>query len=178
MSGNSGRRLFRRSRFIPEEDELLKRLVAQYGTKDWHRIQEVLPDRNVRQCRDRWNHYLAHESDEPAPPGMNEAPITESRTSLGRQGSPIFPGIQRLSAAELEGFDTVASGKTDGDAQSSSTPMDRDAADGAETRQLTFSDGFGTQEQLQTGLESEEELSLDQLLSRRLARDNALLWLG
>jgi hypothetical protein len=48
-----------RSRFRQHEDELLQHLVFQHGTHAWRKIAKHLPGRNVRQCRDRWNHYLA-----------------------------------------------------------------------------------------------------------------------
>jgi hypothetical protein len=53
MSRNSRRRSARRSRFIPEEDELLRRLVDRFGSHNWRCIKEFFPDRNIRQCRDR-----------------------------------------------------------------------------------------------------------------------------
>jgi hypothetical protein len=48
-----------RSRFRPQEDELLRLLVSQSETRCWTKIASQLPGRNVRQCRDRWNHYLS-----------------------------------------------------------------------------------------------------------------------
>jgi hypothetical protein len=49
----------RREKFFPEEDERLKFLVEIYGTHSWDVIAAGLPGRNVRQCRDRWKHYLS-----------------------------------------------------------------------------------------------------------------------
>jgi hypothetical protein len=48
-----------RSRFRPDEDTLLRALVSTYGINSWTEIAQHLPGRNVRQCRDRWFHYLA-----------------------------------------------------------------------------------------------------------------------
>jgi hypothetical protein len=48
-----------RSRFRPHEDDLLRVLVSQSETLCWAEIASQLPGRNVRQCRDRWNHYLS-----------------------------------------------------------------------------------------------------------------------
>jgi hypothetical protein len=47
-----------RSRFLPDEDALLRTLVSTYGTHSWEEIAKRIPGRNVRQCRDRWFHYL------------------------------------------------------------------------------------------------------------------------
>lgn len=59
----------RRMKFLPEEDEKLKELVEKYG-KSWHEISNEMPGRNVRQCRERWKHYLS--SDRAKSPWTNE----------------------------------------------------------------------------------------------------------
>jgi hypothetical protein len=48
----------RRTRFKPDEDRALTELVYRHGVQNWHRIASLMPRRNARQCRDRWNHYL------------------------------------------------------------------------------------------------------------------------
>lgn len=48
-----------RSSFSQEEDDELRRLVGIYGTKKWSMIAEQMPGRSVRQCRERWSHYLS-----------------------------------------------------------------------------------------------------------------------
>jgi hypothetical protein len=48
-----------RCRFSPEEDDLLRTLVAQLGTQDWTAISRHFLRRSPRQCRDRWKHYLS-----------------------------------------------------------------------------------------------------------------------
>jgi hypothetical protein len=53
------RRPIRRVRFQPAEDQILTDLVAHLGTDAWESVARRLPGRNARQCRDRWNHYLA-----------------------------------------------------------------------------------------------------------------------
>lgn len=62
----------RRMKFLPEEDEKLRELVAKYG-KSWNDIAKRLPGRNVRQCRERWKHYLS--SDRAKSPWSNEEDI-------------------------------------------------------------------------------------------------------
>ena len=49
----------RRMKFLPEEDANLKRLVALYGDTSWVQIASNMPGRNIRQCRERWKHYLS-----------------------------------------------------------------------------------------------------------------------
>lgn len=47
-----------KSKFTKEEDDKLRDLVNQYGIINWQIIADKMPKRNVRQCRERWNHYL------------------------------------------------------------------------------------------------------------------------
>ena len=49
-----------RHKFTPEEDELLRNLVAQYKS-DWCTISQHFQNRSPRQCRDRWKHYVCPE---------------------------------------------------------------------------------------------------------------------
>jgi hypothetical protein len=57
MSRRSSKGLVRHL-FSEHEDELLRELFAEFGD-DWTTIAKELPDRSPRQCKERWNHYLA-----------------------------------------------------------------------------------------------------------------------
>jgi hypothetical protein len=59
MAGRGQGRKIVRSRFRAEEDARLRVLVSQLGTEAWTEIAGQMPGRNIRQCRDRWTHYLA-----------------------------------------------------------------------------------------------------------------------
>ena len=48
-----------RAKFHPDEDEKLRKLVGQYGERAWETVAGQMPGRNVRQCRERWKHYLS-----------------------------------------------------------------------------------------------------------------------
>ena len=62
-----------RKSFSPKEDERLKMLVAKYGTDNWSAIEKEMPGRNVRQCRERYKHYLSPEiSQQPWTPAEDE----------------------------------------------------------------------------------------------------------
>ena len=63
------RPLTTKSKFTPEEDELLKKLVEEFGTLEWSKIASHLPGRTGRQCRDRWSNYID--------PHINLAPWTK-----------------------------------------------------------------------------------------------------
>jgi hypothetical protein len=49
----------RRRRFSKDEDEKLCRLIRQHGCRNWAVISDAMPGRNARQCRHRYNNYLA-----------------------------------------------------------------------------------------------------------------------
>jgi hypothetical protein len=48
----------RRKKFTRDEDERLRRLIRQFGDRDWASICRHMPGRNARQCRHRYNNYL------------------------------------------------------------------------------------------------------------------------
>lgn len=48
-----------KSKFTPEEDTKLSDLVREYGSDDWPQIARLMPGRNARQCKDRWNNFLS-----------------------------------------------------------------------------------------------------------------------
>lgn len=52
-------KLRRRLKFTNEEDEMLRNLVNEHGESAWNIIASNMPGRNVRQCRERWKHYLS-----------------------------------------------------------------------------------------------------------------------
>ena len=59
----------RKAKFTPEEDAALAAVIAKYGTADWELIANHIPNRNPRQCRDRWYYFLSPEvSKEPWSP--------------------------------------------------------------------------------------------------------------
>jgi hypothetical protein len=55
-----GKQITRR-KFTPEEDELLRNVVTQYGSSDWNIISQHFQSRSPRQCRDRWRNYVSPE---------------------------------------------------------------------------------------------------------------------
>lgn len=48
-----------RSKFTKCEDILLVNLVNELGTRDWDAIAARIPNRNSRQCRERYTNYLS-----------------------------------------------------------------------------------------------------------------------
>ena len=48
-----------RKKFSPEEDQKLRELVQKHGEHSWNLISSLMENRNQRQCRERWKHYLS-----------------------------------------------------------------------------------------------------------------------
>ncbi|KAH0789031.1 Myb-like DNA-binding domain containing protein [Histomonas meleagridis] len=51
----------KRRHFSKEEDEKLRLLVEKYGTSNWKIISQEMPNRSVRQCRERWVNNLSND---------------------------------------------------------------------------------------------------------------------
>lgn len=63
-----------KSKFNFDEDAKLRQLVTQLGEHNWPLIASQMPYRNLRQCKERWYHYLA--------PTINTAPFTQEEDQL------------------------------------------------------------------------------------------------
>ena len=63
-----------KSKLSQEEDVMLSNIVANYVAKhpnspiEWKKISQMLPTRNPRQCKERWENYLS--------PNTNRTPFT------------------------------------------------------------------------------------------------------
>lgn len=63
-----------RSQFSAQEDEKLTNLVKLYGDDNWDDISNLMKNRNVRQCKERWFNYLA--------PNVKNCPWTPEEDAL------------------------------------------------------------------------------------------------
>jgi len=62
-----------RTRWTPEEDELLLKLVSKHGARKWEQLAVHFPNRKGPQLRSRWCHSLADmESKRPFTPAEDE----------------------------------------------------------------------------------------------------------
>jgi hypothetical protein len=52
------RNAIQKAKFSQSEDLRLAELVERHGDKDWPTIANQMPNRSVRQCRERWTNYL------------------------------------------------------------------------------------------------------------------------
>lgn len=63
-----------KNKFNENEDKILKEAVYQFGTTDWNKISKLIPGKNARQCRERWNNY--------ANPQISTKPWTKEEDEL------------------------------------------------------------------------------------------------
>jgi hypothetical protein len=63
-----------KAKFSHSEDIKLLELVAAHGKRDWLAIARQMPNRSVRQCRERWCNYLA--------PGVANGPWSSEEDAL------------------------------------------------------------------------------------------------
>ncbi|OHT03852.1 hypothetical protein TRFO_01574 [Tritrichomonas foetus] len=61
-------------KFCAEEDIQLKELVNKYGENNWAQIAQNMPNRNSRQCKERWCNYLS--------PSICKSPWTQEEDNL------------------------------------------------------------------------------------------------
>ena len=62
------------AKFSPEDDEMLRRLVEEFGENNWNIIADRMPGRNIRQVKERWSYYLS--------PNLNRTPWTKEEDEL------------------------------------------------------------------------------------------------
>jgi len=55
---NNGGVSYRKTKWLPEEDELLLKSVQINGTKNWTAVSVLVPGRNAKQCRERYTGQL------------------------------------------------------------------------------------------------------------------------
>ena len=63
-----------KQKFTDEDDQKLRLIVQQLGTKSWTDIAAAMGDRNPRQCKERWENYLD--------PTINKGPWTKAEDDL------------------------------------------------------------------------------------------------
>lgn len=61
-----------RNKFTLEEDQKLRELVQKHGEHSWNLISSLMENRNQRQCRERWKHYLSCDLNEASKPWSKE----------------------------------------------------------------------------------------------------------
>lgn len=68
------KKIKKHNKFSLEEDRRLSKLVHMYGENNWEIIADMMRGRSIRQCRERWQHYLS--------PNVINVPWTEKEDQL------------------------------------------------------------------------------------------------
>lgn len=59
VDGVSDTPYYRKTKWSPEEDELLMTSVKTHGTSNWTLVANAVPGRSGKQCRERWTNQLS-----------------------------------------------------------------------------------------------------------------------
>jgi hypothetical protein len=84
-----------RAKFSEQEDQQLCSLVEQFGDSNWPTVASFMRGRSVRQCRDRWHHYLAPACSAAEWTPEEDRLLVDRIRIVGKQWAkltPIFPG--------------------------------------------------------------------------------------
>ncbi|CAL9167600.1 unnamed protein product [Musa hybrid cultivar] len=87
-----------RQRWQPEEDELLREYVKQYGPKEWGMVSERMGrplHRDPKSCHERWKNYLR--------PGLKKGSLTPEEQSLVISLQARYGNKWKAIAAHLPG---------------------------------------------------------------------------
>jgi hypothetical protein len=92
-----------RKRWDIEEDAKLVSLINEHGTK-WRTISTQIPERNSRQCRERWHNYLA--------PGIKKEKLSQEEVKkvyklqkiLGHQWTAIAKQLPGRTASQIKNY--------------------------------------------------------------------------
>lgn len=72
-----------------EEDNKVRRLVAQFGAKKWSRIAAELPGRIGKQCRERWHNHLNPQINKKPWSAEEDFNIIKAHSMLGNKWAEI-----------------------------------------------------------------------------------------
>lgn len=95
-----------RQRWQPEEDNLLRAYVKQYGPKEWNLIAQRMGkplDRDPKSCLERWKNYLK--------PGIKKGSLTPEEQSLVISLQAKYGNKWKKIAAEVPGRTAKRLGK-------------------------------------------------------------------
>jgi hypothetical protein len=84
-----------RRKFTPEEDAALADEVERLGDSAWREVADNLPGRTARQCRERWQNYIASPANSDPWTEAEDALLIEKADECGhrwKQISAFLPG--------------------------------------------------------------------------------------
>lgn len=91
-------------KFTEEEDRLLTALVDEYGAKTWINIARRMPNRTGRQCRDRYQNYLAPTIIHGSWTRQEEATLAEKYHELGPKWTSIKQFLPGRTGSAIKNY--------------------------------------------------------------------------
>jgi hypothetical protein len=87
-------------KFVPLEDARLVELVGLFGDSDWGSIANHMPNRTVRQCRERWLYFLTPSIRNGPWSAEDDALLLQKFEEIGSQWKAMtrfFPGRTEIN---------------------------------------------------------------------------------
>ena len=75
--------------------------MEKHGTNKWAFIAKLLNDRTARQCRDRWNHYLCHDTKEPAWTQEEDTLLMKLYNEIGSKWTLIAKSFEHRNSVSV-----------------------------------------------------------------------------
>ncbi|OHS93482.1 Myb-like DNA-binding domain containing protein [Tritrichomonas foetus] len=75
--------------FTKKEDEILRKMVSEYGEHDWNFIASFVEGRNKRQCRERWCKFISPKVNVSAWSQEEEELLLQKYSELGPKWTTI-----------------------------------------------------------------------------------------
>ena len=89
-------------KFTPEEDELLKSVILRFGTSNWVTIASLIPGRNVKQCKERWENHLVKTIEERNWEEDEDRLLVEKYKLFGKHWSKIMPFFRERTCPQIK----------------------------------------------------------------------------
>eukprot|EP00300_Choanocystis_sp_HF-7_P010678 c17084_g1_i1.p1 GENE.c17084_g1_i1~~c17084_g1_i1.p1 ORF type:complete len:236 (+),score=22.11 c17084_g1_i1:53-760(+) len=96
-SRSISRRFRTKSTWSTEEDKLLRRLVADMGSRRWSEIARLIPGRKGKQCRERWVNHLTEDMNKSAWTEEEDAILMQKVSELGTKWTTIAKSFEGRS---------------------------------------------------------------------------------
>ena len=121
------------NKFLPEEDERLKQVIAEIGTRNWVTVASMMPGRNVRQCIERWRRI--NKKIKPKRPWTQEEDeiLLEKYQIYGKKWGKIVPFLTNRNESSIRIRFHQLNDKTSIDYQKTESPKQEKPIQLAET---------------------------------------------
>jgi hypothetical protein len=92
----------RKVKFTRTEDLRLIELVNRFGCSDWKTITNQMKNRTIRQCRERWRHYLSPFISHEPWTAAEDALLTQKIAEFGNQWPEIAKSFPARTSVNVK----------------------------------------------------------------------------